>query len=135
MMAYSQEERERLMIAVSERMEAGESFEASCAAEGIPRASIRSWIDKVDENVSAKYARARETLLDFHEAAILAIVDNVSEDTNAIAKARLQIDSRKWLLARLMNKRLGDKITQEHQGTDGGPMQFTVVTGVDRQDD
>lgn len=134
-MDYSLEERERLMLAVSERMENGESFEASCRAEGVPRTTIRRWVDKVDDAVSSRYARARETLLDFHEAAILAIVDNVSEDTNAIAKARLQIDSRKWLLARLMNKRLGDKIQAEHTGQDGGPMQFTVVTGVDRQDD
>jgi uncharacterized protein (UPF0147 family) len=134
-MDYSLEERERLMLAVSERMENGESFEASCSAEGVPRTTIRRWVDKVDDAVSSRYARARETLLDFHEAAILAIVDNVSEDTNAIAKARLQIDSRKWLLARLMNKRLGDKIQAEHTGQDGGPMQFSVVTGVERKDD
>ena len=113
-MAYSLEERERLMLAVSERMEKGESFESSCLAEGVPRASIRSWIDKVDDAVSSRYARARETLLDFHEAEILRLADNVPEDPNAIAKARLQIDQRKWFYARLLNKRLGDKLQTEN---------------------
>jgi hypothetical protein len=40
-----------------------------------------------------------------------------------------------WRAAKLAPKKYGEKIQAEHTGADGGPMQFTVVTGVDRQDD
>ncbi len=37
--------------------------------------------------------------------------------------ARLRVDSRKWLLARMLPKLYGDRVVQEHVGRDGGAIE------------
>ena len=42
----------------------------------------------------------------------------------------MQIDARKWVLARMNPKKYGDKFTQELTGADGGPVAL-VLNGSD----
>jgi hypothetical protein len=51
----------------------------------------------------------------------LDIGDTVSEDPGAVAKARLRVESRKWLLSKALPKIYGDKIAAEITGKDGEP--------------
>lgn len=104
-MAYSAEEREKLLIAVFTRMKAGQSLMQACAAENVPESTIRLWADK-DEDASAEYARARGALIDSHVNDLLGIADTEPD----AARARVQIDTRKWIMSKLMPKRFGDKI-------------------------
>lgn len=52
-------------------------------------------------------------------------VETVTADM--VDRARLQVDSRKWLLSKLLPKRYGDKVTQEHTGPDGAPLGFIAL--------
>lgn len=70
-------------------------------------------------------------MIDSHVNELLGIADTEPDPQ----RARVQIDTRKWIMSKLMPKKFGDKIQAEHTGQDGGPMQFSVVTGVERKDD
>jgi hypothetical protein len=48
-------------------------------------------------------------------------------NSDVIAHTRLQIDTRKWLLSKMLPKVYGDKVQQEHTGKDGGPIQMAAV--------
>lgn len=121
-MAYSPEERQRLLIAVFTRMKAGQSLMQACAAESVPESTIRLWADK-DEDISAEYARARGSLIDSHVNELLGIADTEPD----AARARVQIDTRKWIMSKLMPKKFGDKIQAEHTGPDGGALQVQMI--------
>lgn len=46
---------------------------------------------------------------------------------DVIAHKRVQIDTRKWMLSKMLPKIYGDKVTQEHTGADGGPIAIAAV--------
>jgi acyl-CoA thioesterase FadM len=49
---------------------------------------------------------------------------------SAIARAKLQVDTRKWIMSKMAPKKYGEKIQQELTGPDGKPLpagQTTVV--------
>jgi hypothetical protein len=48
-------------------------------------------------------------------------------NSDVIAHKRVQIDTRKWVLSKMLPKVYGDKITQEHTGADGGPIAMAAV--------
>jgi hypothetical protein len=77
--------------------------------------------------VAANYARAREAWADYHFEALLAIADTpqIGETVvtrangtvevkrgDMVDRARLQIDARKWIIARAAPKKYGDKVEQ-----------------------
>ena len=80
-----------------------------------------------------QYESARLDGLEILAQEILSIADapvglNVAgaTDSGAVQKQRLQIDSRKWILSKLLPKKYGDRVGIDH----GGPISLTVVTGV-----
>ena len=46
---------------------------------------------------------------------------------DVIAHKRVQIDTRKWMLSKMLPKVYGDKVTQEHTGAEGGPIAIAAV--------
>jgi len=48
-------------------------------------------------------------------------------NSDVIAHRRLQIDTRKWILSKVLPKIYGDKVTQEHVGANGGPITIAAV--------
>lgn len=48
-------------------------------------------------------------------------------NSDVIAHTRLQIDTRKWVLSKMLPKVYGEKVTNEHTGKDGGPIQMAAV--------
>jgi hypothetical protein len=87
--------------------------------------TIRSWIDENPE-FAALYARAKQIQLHNLADQIIEISDDDSQDEiftdegkrllNAefVQRSKLRVDSRKWLLSKLMPKVYGDRI--EHAG-------------------
>ena len=48
---------------------------------------------------------------------ILELSDKIEDDNPVkVQRARLQVDSRKWLAARLAPKKFGDQVQHEHKG-------------------
>jgi hypothetical protein len=48
-------------------------------------------------------------------------------NSDVIAHRRLQIDTRKWILSKVLPKIYGDKVVQEHVGANGGPITIAAV--------
>jgi|TARA_R110000744_G_C19322166_1_gene557731 hypothetical protein len=47
--------------------------------------------------------------------------------SESIQRNRLRIDSRKWMLSKMLPKVYGDKLHTEHTGQGGGPIQLAAV--------
>ena len=135
MKAYSAEDRERIVWSVFLLMNEGKSLRKACDQEGISEATVLRWIDQDESGEwSKQYTRARDGLISFHAAEIVRLADDLTKPGNdaplsseAVAAAKLQIYARQWTLARLAPKRFGDKVTSEHVGPGGGPVQHQMV--------
>ena len=56
-------------------------------------------------------------------------------NSDVIAHKRVQIDTRKWMLSKMLPKVYGDKVTQEHTGAGGGPIAIAAVDLKNLSDD
>ncbi len=79
--------------------------------------------------VARHYALADETLEIADEP--VGSLESGATDSGAVQKQRLQVDTRKWLLSKMVPKKYGDKLQQELTGTDGGPVQVVTLTPAD----
>lgn len=123
---YTQEIADTICKALAE----GKSLRSICREEGMPtEAAVRMWAADDREGFYSQYTRARDIGLDCVAEEVFEIADHGSDHQ----RDRLKFDARRWYLSKLAPKRYGDKITQEHTGTDGGPIRTegTVdVTGL-----
>jgi len=91
----------------------GESLRKVCERQGMPsRTTVFRWLAEHEE-FRNQYATATETRADAIFEDMFDIADKVNEESAAVAKARLRIDTRKWALARMNPKKYGDKVTQD----------------------
>jgi hypothetical protein len=124
--------------AICLRLSAGESLRSICSDEGMPtKTTVFKWLADFPAFAN-QYARAREEQADFYAEQIVEIADEdcvtlksgdgddveVAFDATAVARNRLRVDARKWYASKVAPKKYGDKITQEHVGADGGPIEF-----------
>lgn len=109
---YSKELIERICEQVSN----GKSLRAVCRAKDMPSMStVMAWLSENDE-FSEQYRKAIEQREDFHFEEMMEIADKVLPESAEVAKAKLQIDTRKWVLSRMNPKKYGDKQQMEHSG-------------------
>ncbi len=96
----------------------GTSLTQICAMDGIPnKPVILEWL-RDNEPFRTQYALAREMMLELHGVDnIIDLADSCSLTAEAINKARLQIDSRKWVMSKLLPKKYGDNATLTHGGS------------------
>jgi hypothetical protein len=119
-------DRAAIMPDVLEQIANGKSLRAICEPEGMPAPStIVSWLQE-DKALAEQYAHARERQADFYADEIIEIADAASDP----AKARLQVDARKWKASKLAPKRYGDRVLNEHSGPGGAPI--TTVQRIER---
>lgn len=116
---------ESLVDKICEQIASGRSLRSISEDEGMPNEkTIYKWILKYPE-FNQKYTTAREAQADFYAEQIIEIADNSTDDIemietehglradikhSAINRARLQIDTRKWLAGKLRPKKYGDKL-------------------------
>lgn len=109
---------EKIAAAICNELAEGKSLRTICVAADMPsRESVRRWLMD-NEDFRGQYARAREEQADFYADEIVELADTAED----VAKAKLQIDARKWVASKLKSKAYGDKITNEHTGPNGGPI-------------
>ena len=78
--------------------------------------SVYTWL-RNDGDFLERYARAREAQADKLAKEILELSDKIEDDNPVrVQRARLQVDSRKWLAARLAPKKYGDHISHDVKG-------------------
>lgn len=134
-----------IAAAICERLANGESLLAICRDLAMPnRSTVYRWL-AADKEFCDKYARAREAQADYLAEQALEIADtpqigiktktgpNGMETTEGdmIEHRRLQVDTRKWFAAKVAPKKYGDKITTEHSGPDGGPIEHKDVSDLE----
>lgn len=111
----------------------GMSVRQICSADDMPHhITVQRWIAGNPEFAS-KCARAREIQADNIFEDMQEVADSGNPDD--VQRAKLRVSTMQWRAAKLAPKKYGERVVNENVGADGGPMQFTVVTGVDRQDD
>jgi hypothetical protein len=121
---YSQD----LADAICERIADGESLRAICADEGMPgRTTVWRWLE-ASEAFRNQYARAREAQAESLADDIVTIADDGRNDTwlddagnrvnmpDVIARSKLRVDARKWILSKLKPGTYGDKVETTHRG-------------------
>ncbi|QZN94120.1 DNA packaging protein [Symbiopectobacterium purcellii] len=95
----------------------GESLRSICKRQGMPVLStVTLWLSKHEE-FSVQYARAREIQAEVLAEDAMNIADAAVEDSAAVAKARLQVDARKWYASKVAPKKYGDRIQHEQRIT------------------
>ena len=121
--------KETIKNEVINRISNGESLLNICRDDKMPcRDTIFEWLSR-DKEFSDKYDRAREIRADRIFDEILEIADDSSDDyvkgdegeivlnREAIERAKLKIDARKWILAKMVPKKYSEKMELEHSGS------------------
>lgn len=116
------------------RLAEGESLRQICSGDKIPRkTTVLRWLFEDDKRqFHDQYVRAREIQAENWADEILEIADdgtndwiekegkngNIYKALNAehVQRSRLRVDSRKWLMSKLLPKKYGDKQQMEHSG-------------------
>ena len=107
--------------AICQRMALGESLRSICRDEEMPAEStVRLWAVSDRAGFYAQYARARASQMEAMAEDIIDIADDKEEDPQ---RARLRVDTRKWLMSKIAPKVYGDRTRHELTGRDGGPIQ------------
>lgn len=96
-------------------LESGLSLRAACEREGMPtEGAVRLWARDDHKGFATQYARAREIGYSRLADEILEIADEEKDDVN---RSRLRVDSRKWMLSKVLPKIYGDKLDVNTTGT------------------
>ncbi len=103
---------EELGARICELLAEGMSLNAICKRDDVPVAesTVRSWALDAEHPFSANYARGKE--IGFHKLAdeTLDIADAEATEPGQVARDRLRVDTRKWLLSKVLPKIYGDRL-------------------------
>jgi hypothetical protein len=103
---------------ICDAVAAGAPLTAACEAADLPnRETVATWLD-THADFHAAYTRALEFAADRYAQEILTIADGADgdasgaskrSDAGGVARAKLRIDTRKWLMSRLAPSKYGDR--------------------------
>ena len=114
------------MFEICERVADGETVRQIAADERMPSASTIYLTLANNQGFSEQYARAREAQLERWEDEMLEIADDATNDYvekrnkdgstfqavdhDHVTRSKVRIDTRKWLMAKRMPKKYGERI-------------------------
>jgi hypothetical protein len=127
---------------ICSRLSEGATLRAVCKADDMPAEStVRKWAMQDRDGFRAQYAGAREIGYQSMADELIEIADESAGDTISdpetgsprmdaefVARSRLKVDTRKWLLSKALPKVYGDKVALT--GADDGPLQ--VISRIER---
>jgi hypothetical protein len=139
-MAYTEKQRQKIFDDICVLVSEGMSLKKAKTISGTDYKSVWDKMLKKEEN-NTKYARACEerALCIFEET--MEIADKQDKDVsidkdgnevinhNLINRNRLQVDTRKWFLSKLMPKKYGDKLQLDQNIKDETPKININVDG------
>lgn len=138
---YSEELAERICIELA----SGRSLTSICASEdwAPDKVTVLRWL-RQHVPFRTQYTQAREDQAEVMADEMNDIADDGTNDWmerelrdgttvevpnhEHINRSRLRVDTRKWIAARLLPKKYGDRVVNEVTGKDGGPIRFEVGT-------
>lgn len=96
---------------ILETVALGKSLRVACEDHGVAHTSFLRWVDN-DATLAEHYARAREAQARLWADEIITLADAEGVDPQ---RSRLQVDTRKWLLSKVLPKIYGDRLQIDHQ--------------------
>jgi hypothetical protein len=132
--AYTEERAAEILRRIAE----GESLRTICQDVGVARQTVHGWVLDDHEGFGVRYARAKQLMfMDWAEELDEIAADREKDfkqneegkwvpDYEVIARSKLRIDTRKWVLAKQMPASWGDKL--EVTGKDGGQLAAPTTT-------
>ena len=106
----------------------GKSLRKIAKMKDMPTVSgIMKWLGQTDKSYFVEqYAHAREAQADYYADSIIDIAQECPKVSEAVQRAKLEIDAIKWVAGKLKPKKYGDKIL--HGGDESMPLkhEFTV---------
>ena len=104
----------------------GGTLDEAAGAANVSARTVLRWLE-ADDEFRRKYAQAREDQGDWFADKIATIaLDPEREGSDITAR----VNALKWLAGKRKPKVYGDKVTNEHTGADGGPIQVSRVERV-----
>lgn len=117
---------------ICSRLATGESLKTICNDSHLPsKVCVLNWVSDPKHPITDLYVRARELgylkiadeLIDIADDSTNDYMDRVGPDgevtrvadPETMARSRLRLDTRKWILSKMLPKIYGDKVTQEHR--------------------
>ena len=121
----------------------GQSLREICRNDEMPgKSTVFQWLQK-NVAFADQYAQAREVQAEHWAGEILEIADDGTNDWierqnrdgttyteidhEHVTRSRLRVDSRKWLMSKLLPKKYGDRVDLTHTGKDGGPIVIDKI--------
>ena len=125
-MAYTEEKKEEIFNKIiTEIADVGTPLRTILKRKGMPSSStFFIWLDE-EESFSKRYAWAREVQVEAMADEIIEIADDGTNDYMTVVKgnvkynvenkevtnrSRLRVDTRKWVLSKVIPKKYGDKL-------------------------
>lgn len=134
---YSDELTKELCLRISN----GRSLVSVCRDKDMPsRRTVYDWLaDEDKKDFLHRYREADLQRADFHADEMIEIADSVEADTAEVAKARLQIDTRKWQIARMNATKYGNKQQVDNVSSDGSmvpmPTRIEIIAPSIKKDE
>lgn len=111
---------------------------ATAAIGTIDPPQFMMWV-YADQELAKVYSQSRDIGYRLLADELLDIADQSDEDTfvdehgmvrmnsEVVQRSKLRVDTRKWILAKMLPKLYGERLLTEHTGADGGPIQVAAV--------
>ncbi len=112
-------------------LSSGGSLLKFCEIDGNPsRDTVYQWIFKYPDFLE-KYNLAKEKQMEVYANEIIDLADYCSPNNDAAAKAKLQIEARKWVMGKLKPKKYGDNMTIK--GDADNPLTLNIASALDQR--
>lgn len=136
---------DELGLQICTRLADGESLRAICETEGMPsKSTVLKWVlDGNHKDFTDQYAKAREIqaevladeIIQISDTTQLGIINKLGPDGEVIetrqedmlGHRRLQVDSRKWYLSKVLPKKFGDTTKLNLADADGEKLAVSLV--------
>jgi len=125
--AYTAEVAQKICTRLAE----GESLRSICSDDALPaKSTVLAWACDPAHPFSDQYTRAREVQAEVWADEIIDISDENDRDwikgkdgqeivnSEAIQRAKLRVDSRKWYLSKVLPKKYGERQVIKHEFDD-----------------
>lgn len=126
---------EALARRICRRLAEGETLMAICRGKGMPaRRTVYDWLE-AHAAFQARYRAAREQQLETWAEEIVELADTLAAepDREQLARTKLRIEVRQWLLQRLAGRSEAEPASGA--GRQRRPVVIQVVTGIARPGD
>lgn len=130
---------EELAIIICEEIARGGILHRMCEREDLPdHSTLYRWLEG-NEQFRDMYARAREKQAEFFADEIIEIADEsgfdakivdgkIVADHDAVNRAKLRVDARKWHASKTAPKKYGDRLQQVLTDPDGAALKVQQIS-------